>query len=52
MTIFTHYDTAWKAGIQSFQSFLDPDIRRGDEVDNPFLLKLIALFDHVEQPGA
>ncbi len=32
-----------KAGIQSFQAFLDPGFRRGDGVGHPISLKLTAL---------
>jgi hypothetical protein len=32
-----------KAGIQSFQAFLDPGFRRGDYVGNLVFLKLAAL---------
>ncbi len=32
-----------KAGIQSFQAFLDPGFRRGDGVSNLISLKLTAL---------
>ena len=32
-----------KAGIQSFQAFLDPGFRQGDGVDNPISIKLMVL---------